>query len=393
MKIEGADVFTVRQPPEPRGGSEWYFLRLVTDEGVHGWGEMAFLGAQAGKHRSLEREVVEIAEADLVGQDPMRRERIWRSLYGRRCCHHPDLIRMAIISAFDMALWDIAGKALHRPVYELLGGKYRNRARAYSYIYDAPGGRFYGNWWGMWLSPDYCAERAAQMVEDGFNAMKLDPIPHGGGFEGPAGPWHLSMEMLERAEQTIRGIREAVGQRADILIGTHGQMTAAAAVRLARRLEPYDPLWFEEPVPPENADEMARVARSTTIPIATGERLTTVHGFLRPLQAQAVHIAQPDLASCGGITEAKKIAAMAEAHYVDLAPHVWGGPVVTAASLQIDACIPNFLIQESIWKSGGFFDQLVEEPFEWEDGCLLIPDRPGLGVELNLDALRAHAPT
>jgi L-alanine-DL-glutamate epimerase-like enolase superfamily enzyme len=198
------------------------------------------------------------------------------------------------------------------------------------------------------------------------------------------------MEEYDRAERTIEAIRTAVGNRADILIGTHGQITPSVSRRLAKRLEKYDPLWLEEPCPPENVEEMARIAASTSIPIATGERLCWVHDFQRLFATGACHFAQPDLGSCGGVTAAKQIAALAEAHYVLMAPHVWGGPVITAAAMQIDASIPNFLIQESIYKSGGFFDEIVKEPLRWEAGDLILDDRPGIGVELDEAALENY---
>ncbi|MCH8256950.1 MAG: mandelate racemase/muconate lactonizing enzyme family protein [Proteobacteria bacterium] len=174
-----------------------------------------------------------------------------------------------------------------------------------------------------------------------------------------------------------------MGNRADILIGTHGQITPSAARRLAARIEKYDPLWLEEPCPPENYKEMGRIAQSTRIPIATGERLVTLHEFQSLFDQGACAFAQPDLGSCGGITACKKIATLAEANYVLMAPHVWGGPIITAAAVQIDANIPNFLIQESIYKSRDFFDEIVKEPFEWQDGDLNVSDRPGIGIELD----------
>ena len=168
-------------------------------------------------------------------------------------------------------------------------------------------------------------------------------------------------------------------------------MTPSVSRRLAKRLEKYDPLWLEEPCPPESFEQMGRVAKSTSIPIATGERLAFVHDFQKLFAAGACDFAQPDLGSCGGFTAAKAIAGMAEAHYVLMAPHVWGGPVITAAAMQLDAAVPNFLIQESIYRSGGFFDEIVKEPIKWQDGDLLLSDRPGIGVELNEDKLTAAA--
>ena len=185
-------------------------------------------------------------------------------------------------------------------------------------------------------------------------------------------------------------MREAVGDRCDILVGTHGQMVTSSAIRLAKRLEPYDPLWFEEPVPPENRREMARVARSTSIPIATGERLSTKYEFAELLQRQAASILQMALGRVGGILEAKKIAGMAEAHYAQIAPHLWTGPIEGAANIQIDTCSPNFLIQESIEMWGGFHAEIVKEPIQWEKGYIIPPTKPGLGVELNEKVAEAH---
>jgi 2-dehydro-3-deoxyphosphogalactonate aldolase len=181
----------------------------------------------------------------------------------------------------------------------------------------------------------------------------------------------------------VRNIREAVGIRCDLLFGTHGQMTASSAIRLAKRLETYDPLWLEEPVPPENVQEMARVAGATSIPIATGERLATKYEFARLLRHQAASILQMALGRVGGILEAKKIAGMAEAHYALIAPHLYCGPIEGAANIQIDTCSPNFLIQEGIMTWGGFHAEILKEPIKWEEGYIIPPSQPGLGVELD----------
>jgi len=196
-------------------------------------------------------------------------------------------------------------------------------------------------------------------------------------------PRQLSLEALDNAELVVKNVREAVGTRCDLLIGTHGQMTTSSAIRFAKRLEQFDPLWFEEPVPPENVEEMARVARSTSIPVASGERLTTKYEFAQLLEKQAVAILQPALGRVGGILEAKKIAGMAEAHYAQIAPHLYCGPIEAAANIQLGTCSPNFLIQESIETFGGFHAQILKEPIQWEDGYIIPPTKPGLGVELN----------
>jgi L-alanine-DL-glutamate epimerase-like enolase superfamily enzyme len=198
------------------------------------------------------------------------------------------------------------------------------------------------------------------------------------------------LDALERSATFCRLIRDAVGNKADLLFGTHGQFTAAGAIRLARQLEPYDPLWFEEPTPPDMPEEMAKVAAGTSIPVATGERLCSKFEFARVLQSGAAAILQPNLGRVGGILEAKKIAAMAEAHYVQIAPHLYCGPVVAAANIQLAACSPNFLLLESIKKMDGFHADLLVTPLTWEDGYVIPPKTPGLGVELNEDVARAH---
>ena len=181
-----------------------------------------------------------------------------------------------------------------------------------------------------------------------------------------------------------------MGTRADLLFGTHGQMTAAGAIRLAKRLEKYDPLWLEEPTPPENAVEMAAVARATSIPIATGERLTTKHDFARVLHERSAAILQINLGRCGGILEAKKIAGMAEAHYAQIAPHLYGGPVVGAANIQVSTCSPNFLILEGLRTWGGFHAEILKSPIRWDDGFVIPPTTPGLGVELDEAEAERH---
>jgi 2-dehydro-3-deoxyphosphogalactonate aldolase len=200
----------------------------------------------------------------------------------------------------------------------------------------------------------------------------------------PAGPYSVfdprqpSQESLARSEAFVRKLREAVGTKADLLFGTHGQFTPAGAIRMAKRLEPFDPLWFEEPVPPEMPEQMAKVARATSIPIATGERLTTKYEFARVLETGAAAILQMALGRVGGLLEAKKIAGMAEAHYAQIAPHLYCGPIEGAANIQISACSPNFLILESIQTWGGFHAEILKKPILWQDGHVIPPSEPGL---------------
>lgn len=294
---------------------------------------------------------------------------------------HPDLSLLGIISGIEMACWDIIGKELNKPIYELLGGQVHEKIRSYTYLYpEKPGDPW------VFTDPERAAERTAAYVKQGFTGVKFDPVMPFSAFD----PRQLSLEQLEIAEKVVEKVREAVGSKCDLLIGTHGQMTTSSAIRLAKRLERFDPLWLEEPVPPENMEEMARVARSTSIPIATGERLATKYEFSTLLEKQAASILQFALGRVGGILEAKKIAGMAEAHYAELAPHLYCGPIEGAANIQIDTCSPNFLIQEGIETWTGFHAEILKEPIKWEDGYIIPPTKPGLGVELNEEVAAQH---
>jgi L-alanine-DL-glutamate epimerase-like enolase superfamily enzyme len=288
-----------------------------------------------------------------------------------------------VLSGIEMACWDIVGKALDKPVYELLGGRVHEGLRSYTYLYPDPARDEDES---LYADPDRSAARAAEYVAQGFTAVKFDPAGPYSAFD----PRQPDLESLDRSELFLRRLREAVGSKADLLFGTHGQFTAAGAIRLARRLEPYDPLWFEEPTPPEMPEEMARVARQTTIPVATGERLVTKYEFARVLQCGAAAILQMALGRVGGLLEAKKIAGMAEAHYAQIAPHLYCGPVEGAANVQLAACSPNFLILESILSWGGFHAEILKTPMRWEEGYVIPPSAPGLGVELDEAVAAAH---
>jgi 2-dehydro-3-deoxyphosphogalactonate aldolase len=298
------------------------------------------------------------------------------------------------LSAVETACWDIVGKSLNQPIYNLLGGRVHEKLRSYTYIYPAPDE--FPSAHGEGMDPIEIGDvfgdavrapkRAAEYVAQGFTAVKFDPIMPMSAFD----PRQLSLSALANAELVVKNIREAVGDRCDLLIGTHGQPNAAGAIRLAERLEKFHPLWLEEPVPPENVDEMARVARSTKIPVATGERLASKYEFAALFAKQAASIIQPALGRVGGILEAKKIAGMAEAHYVQIAPHLYCGPVEAAANIQIATCSPNFLIQESIETFGNFHAEILKKPLEWQDGYIIPPTAPGLGVELDEEVAEAN---
>ncbi len=378
MKLESVKVFVVGNPPPGYGGRYFVFLKLRTACGIEGLGEV--YAATFGP-KIVAAMIEDVFARRFAGRDPFQIEALWRDSYGSGFTLRPDLSLMSVVSGLEMACWDIIGKAVDRPVYQLLGGKVHERLRSYTYLYpaDGEGEDFYHD-------PDRSAERAAEYVKLGFTGVKFDPT---GGYS-VFDPRQPTQEQLARTVELVSKVREAVGGQADLLVGTHGQFTTSGAVRLARQLEPYDPLWFEEPVPPEMPEEMAKVARATRIPIATGERLTTKYEFARVLATGAANILQMNLGRVGGLLEAKKVAALAEVHYAQIAPHLYCGPVVGAANIQIATCTPNFLILESIQQWGGFHARILRTPIRWEEGYVIPPTAPGLGVELDEAVALAH---
>ena len=379
MKITDVKTFVVGNPPPGFGGAYWVFLKLTTDSGIEGIGEVYSVPFHP---HVVERMIADVCERQVIGADPFKIERLWRTVYSSGFTQRPDTSILGILSGIEMACWDIVGKELGKPVYELLGGLVHEKLRSYTYIYPEPGDAS-----DVYLDAELAAERASRYVEMGFTAVKFDPVSPFSAFD----PRQLSLEALDRAERFVRLLREAVGTRADLLFGTHGQMTTSGAIRLARRLEPYDPLWLEEPVPPEMPEEMAKVARQTSVPIATGERLTTKYEFARVLETGAASILQMALGRVGGLLEAKKIAGMAETRYAQIAPHLYCGPIEGAANVQISACSPNFLILESILDWSGFHAEILKKPMQWQDGYVIPPTAPGLGVELD-EAVAAKHP-
>lgn len=378
MKLADIETFVVGNPPPHFGGRYFVFAKLKTACGISGIGE-AYCVPFAP--HLVAKMIEDVYARYAAGNDPHDIETLWRRVYSSGFTQHPDLTLMGALSAVEMACWDIVGKAANRPVYKLLGGQVHERLRAYTYIYPRP-----GDITDVYHDPELAATRAAEYLEQGFTALKFDPAGPYSAFDGR----QLSLEALDLCERFARTLREAVGNRADLLFGTHGQMTAAGAIRLAKRLESADPLWFEEPVPPDSPQEMAKVARATSIPIATGERLTTKYDFARLLDCGAAAILQMNLGRVGGLLEAKKIAGMAEVRHVQIAPHLYCGPVVGAANIQIATCSPNFLILESIEQWGGFHSDILKTPIRFEEGHVIPSTAPGLGVELNEEVARAN---
>ncbi len=387
MKIVDFKTYVIQTPRPHRGGRYWVFVKLRSDNSIEGIGEAYKVPFHP---LTVARMIEDVCETYVIDKDPFQIESLWRGVYygegyeAHDHHQHPDHTVLGILSAIEMACWDIIGKALEQPVYNLLGGKYNERLRSYTYLWPAPGDT-------SRKSPHTDAEAASRSaaahVAEGFTALKFDPLIDVMGKEDPREP---PLDRLENAESVVKAVRETVGSKADILIGTHGQSTTSGTIRFAKRIEKYDPLWFEEPVPPENRDEMARVARATSIPVASGERLSTKFEFRELLEKQAAAILQMALGRVGGILEARKIAGMAEAYYAQIAPHLYCGPIEAAANIQVDTCSPNFLVQESIGRFDGFHAEILEKPIQWEDGYINPPTEPGLGVVLNEQCANEH---
>ena len=365
MKVTGVETILVRNIEPYIGGKHWLFLQLKTDEGITGLGERPTMHA-ANLQPAISM-IVDFCEQFVIGRNPFQIESIWQTIYAsRHDWRHPSLYMTPALSAIEMALWDIVGKATNQPIYNLLGGQVHDQLRAYAYMPTE----------GIWENPLKAGEIAIKLVEEGNSACKLDPFTPF--FPQPR---DFSLKTIRHVAKIFRAIRDAVGDELEVGIGTHGQFTTAVAIRVAKELEEFSPFWFEEPVPPENIDEMARVAAHTSIPIATGERLVTKFEFAELLKKQAAQILQLDVGQCGGILEAKKIAGMAEAHYAMIAPHMYCGPVAAAAAVQLDTCSPNFLIQE--YNGAGLHSDIFKEPIRFEQGFITPPAGPGLGVELD----------
>ena len=371
MKLKKIKTFVFGNPPPHFGGRYWIFVKLITDKDIVGYGEIYSVPFHPNV---VSKMVDDVFERYVKDKDPFKIEKLWRTIYSSGYTHRPDISLLGIISGIEMACWDIIGKELNKPIYELLGGLVNNKLRSYTYLYPKKSDKV-----NVYENADLASERANEYIEKGFTAVKFDPV----GSYTPLDPRQLTLEELIKIENFVKTIHDALKNKGDILIGTHGQMTTSSAIRLAKRLEKFDPMWFEEPIPPENFEEMGKVALSTTIPIATGERLTTKYEFSKILESKGASILQMNLGRAGGILEAKKIAGLAETHYAQIAPHLYCGPIVGAANIQISTCSPNFLILEGIKDWKGFSSEILKDPIEWRDGYVIPPTKPGLGIELN----------
>lgn len=363
MRIAEYDLYEV--PPR------WLFLRLETSSGRVGWGEPIV----EGRARTVRAAVEEVMDNYLLGEDPSSIEDHWQTMY-RGGFYRGGPVLMSAIAGIDQALWDIKGKQLGAPIYELLGGQARERIRCYQAI----GGG----------DPEPLRERAREAVDDGFTALKMGPFERLRRVDTP--------EAVQTAAEQVAAVRDEVGPGIDIALDFHGRVSKPMAKRAAAAVEPYDPMFIEEPVLPEHNDLLPKLAEHTTIPIATGERMYSRWDFKEVLESGAVDVIQPDLSHAGGITEVKKIADMAEAYDAALAPHCPLGPIALASCLQVDMCAPNALIQEQsldIHYHEGEGDPLEyvanATALEFEDGYVTVPSTPGLGIEVDETVVERRA--
>ncbi|TCJ13676.1 mandelate racemase/muconate lactonizing enzyme family protein [Rubrobacter taiwanensis] len=362
MKVTGVDTFVV--------GTGWRNLTIVrvrTDEGLTGLGEVRMVNHTDALLGYLKEAVPRY----VIGHDPFRIEDLVRRMQ-RDDFSRPGEVMSSGIAVLEMACWDIVGKALGQPVYNLLGGPVRDRIKAYA-----------NGWYRVERTPEQFHAAAKQVVERGYTALKLDPF----------GPGYYELERAEklRAAAIVEAVRDAVGPEAEILLEMHGRFSPATAIEMARLLEPYGLGWAEEPVPPTNLKALKKVAEGIGVPVATGERIHNRVEYRELFELQAVDVIQPDITQMGGLLETKKLAAWADAYFVTVAPHNVGGQISTAAALHLAACTPNFRIQEYF---NDFADPWVKETApgvpEVRDGYFELPGGPGLGVELDEAAVEAH---
>ncbi len=345
--------------------TNWVFVKVYTDEGICGVGEgtleykeKAFLGA------------LEHIKEYLVGKDPRDIEKHFHTIY-RDAYWRGGPVLMSALSAVECALWDILGKSLGVPVYQLLGGKYHDKVRIYV-----------NGWFAGAKEPEEFAEKAKIAVQRGVTAMKWDPF-------GKA-YLQISNAELDKALRNVAAVREAVGNSVDLLIEGHGRFDVPTGIKIAKELEQFKPMFFEEPTPPDSLDALKAVRDKSPVPVSAGERLYSRWDYRKIFDLRAADYIQPDISHAGGISELKKIAAEAETHYIPFAPHNPSGPVANAATLQLAAACPNFCILEIMYSDVDWRKDVTNEKLEYKDGYITIPDKPGLGIEINEEECLKH---
>lgn len=379
MKISAVTPFLVHPFKKENHYIEdknWLFIKVETDEGITGWGEAYTM---RDRDRSIAQHVSDLSRY-LIGRNPFHIKHFSQVVYNDFAGRRGAIDLYCALSGIEQALWDIVGKKLGTPVYNLLGGPCRDRVRVY-----ANGWTTNGSWNSAIFSPKELAQKAIETVKMGFTALKFEPFP------GPCRTY-ISKRDENDAVENVRIVREAVGPDIDILVEVHRRLAPMYAIRLAKRMAEFNPFWFEEPVPSENIDALVEVRKKIDLPVVTGETLCTKAAFRRVLEKRAADIINPDVSHCGGILELKEIAAMAEPYYVAVCPHNHNSTTISlAATLQVAAVIPNFLITEYFVNYTEIGNAILETSFEMVDGCFKLPTAPGLGVTINEEALKKFA--
>jgi galactonate dehydratase len=349
----------------------WVFVKVTTDEGLVGWGEASL----EWKTRAVVGAVEDLAVL-VVGEDPFRIEHVWQAMF-RGQFFKGGIVTMSAISGIEQALHDVKATALGVPLYELLGGRVRDRVRLYDHLGGGDSKAVYDD-----ATPAAFADRARESVGEGFTALKILAVPPARPLEGNR--W------LRHAESLMGAVRDAVGDDIEVMVDLHGRTTPAAAIQVGLVLAPFRPWFLEEPVQPGNVDALVEVARAVPVPIATGERLVTRWEFVELLAKRGCAVVQPDVCHCGGIAELRRIAAMAETAFVGVAPHNPLGPIATAVNVHVALAMPNFLIQEVMRADVPWRDDVVDAPLQIVDGHVLPPTRPGIGVAVDEAAAAKH---
>src|SRR5215831_15666435 len=363
--VKGVRTFLVDEGSHKR----WLFVKVETEGGLAGWGECY---TQVDRDRAIEMQVEELGRY-LVGRSPFAIRHFTYVAYTDFAGRRGSMDLYCAVSGLEQALWDIAGKAAGQPVYNLLGGPFRTRLRVYA-----------NGWGGGDDHPDTVARRAREVVDRGFTALKFDPFP---------GPWraYIGRADEDRAVAQVRAVREAVGPQVDLLVEVHRRLAPLHAVRVARRIEPYAPFWFEEPVSIRDLGGFLEARRGIALPIVTGEEIYTKTEFQEVIGRRAADILNPDVCNCGGILELREIAAMAEAHHIAVAPHNYNSTTVgLAATLHAAAGMPNFLITEYFVNFEDVGRDIARTPFSVDRGFIALPTVAGLGIDLDEDALARH---
>jgi len=381
LKITDVKVFRMATPVHKTAGTNWLFVRIDTDAGISGWGE----GSLQYKDAALEAEILDFGKY-LEGKDPRRIDWIWSSLY-RRVTWAGGPVSMSAISAIDLALWDLKAKSLDIPVWELAGGMHREKVRVYANGWfedlseSVPG--VPAETVARQASPELHAEAALRLKDAGWTALKFYPF---------GGPQTITPQRIQHGIDLVRAVRDAVGPDMEIGIDVRARLDPWSAGRVAQQLEQFNIAWMEEPILYDNIEAMAEFARSVNVPVSTGEQLYNRWEFRPLLATNTIRMIQPDICYCGGFSETRKIANMAETYYVPVAPHNSNGPISTLASLHLDMSIPNAFMQEIFVSFIDRYQEVLTNPIDISDGHATVPSGPGWGADIDLDVLVKYPP-